>query len=494
MTGWDDLVSAAIVGSATRQPDLKRLDPPLTDYRIDTDPADAAGGLLDVAALFVAGRRAGVRFASAENWSAASPPAPETHPLIGTIAAEILALAANRDLELTEQLLTLTAERGLRIRGWLLPTLLAKATQRRSLRPALWQAAGARGPWLAAQNPAWHGLLASAPAADQVLDEQVWSHGSEVERVTWLTQLRGSDPARALSLLTHSWASEPAAARLNLLQCLEISLSESDEVFLESVLDDRRSEVREQAVRLLRQLPRSQRGHRMIERASRFVQRNGADLQVGLPAEFDASWARDQLKEKAAKGDGGGKFWLRQILTETPLSFWAQVASEPGEVIALAVRDENAVVLIAALQAATVHQRSADWARALLRGLPPTDDDAALVALLPVAQREQHVLAGSLSPDLLRICPEPWSPVLADGVLSWLIERAADGRRSEQATVLEVVELAALRLPTEQTPHDYLARLKAVEDYAGPASPILPRMRRAAESLLLRRRFLEELR
>ena len=73
------------------------------------------------------------------------------------------------------------------------------------------------------------------------------------------------------SLLVESWAGESAAARLAFLPLLAERLSVEDEPLLERALRDRRKDVRQTALGLIRRLPDSDFARRWSGRARQIV-------------------------------------------------------------------------------------------------------------------------------------------------------------------------------------------------------------------------------
>jgi hypothetical protein len=105
--------------------------------------------------------------------------------------------------------------------------------ERASASPAL----GQRALWLANRNPEW-----KASGAAHEPSEERWANGTLAERREDLAAMRAIDPARARTWLEGTWQTDPPDARAAFLETIlhAPGLSDSDEPFLESALDDKR--------------------------------------------------------------------------------------------------------------------------------------------------------------------------------------------------------------------------------------------------------------
>jgi len=210
-----------------------------------------------------------------------------------------------------------------RVPAFFLPRLLNGVSPEE--RPALAAVAGARGRWLAAQNPAW-GWLTLSPEASS-LPASVWETGTDAERLAELRRLRATDPAAGLALLQTSWTQEPPAFRDLALGELARGLSLADVPFLENCLRERRRESRQQAQTLLCRLPESGFAQRMRERAGELLVFKKSflskKLELTLPSVFSPDWKADGLEEKPVTGTGEKAHWARQILESVSVHHWA---------------------------------------------------------------------------------------------------------------------------------------------------------------------------
>ncbi len=443
--GWSDLVSTALVGTSRRpvapwSPELETLVPPDALAAPVTE-----GSLLGAVGAITLARRAGVAPLTGIAALAIAPA--DDRPLVTAAAAARLdqLLSAN-DQELLQLWLTLAADRGLRVPGRFLASMLHVGRLTTSLRPLISSVAGPRGAWLAAQRDDWR-MFADVVPADVVLDESAWSEGTPGERVAYLTSVRRADPERARDLVRETWPQEAPAERAAFLGVLVDGLDRGDEEFCEAALTDRRKEVRDVAARLLAGLDGSAYQQRMAVRALACVSRSGRRLAVEPPAECDAAMKRDGIEAKPPAGVGARAWWLDQIVSATPLATWAALDDSPTDLVARKVIDEWAPTLHRAWGRAAVRSGDVAWALALLRGgfgRGKNVDilDAAVAADLHALLPPETALAWALEmlreknpnpTDLSRLldaCPRPWPPKLATALLTHLRDQTLAAKSS----------------------------------------------------------------
>ncbi|MFF8969624.1 DUF5691 domain-containing protein [Streptomyces sp. NPDC014995] len=448
---WEDLVTAALLGTDRRTP------PGAVPGR------SAPAALLDVAAAETVRRRAGLRPGRAAPRPEPTPEDPR--PSLPAAAARRLALLlAGRPgaggggrrgtapdlMELLPQWLATANARGFAAPAEALPALLDAARGRTDLRPAALEFAGPRALWLARLNPDWRFALRATPGAGASLPgpeetdriERLWQEGLFAERVALLAAIRARDPDAARELLAGTWPTERAEDRLMFLDSLRTGLGPRDEPFLEQALADRSRNVRATAAELLSALPGSALATRMAVRATACVAvdrtRDTPTLVVEAPHECDAAMERDGVVPKAPSGRGERSWWFGQLVEATPLAAWpARLGGRtPEEIVALPVADDWLSELHAAWCRAAVRQRDADWSRALL-GVPSAPEAggpgavslaerAKLLGTLPAGERAEWVAgfiaAHGLSEafQLLGVCAVPWAPPLGRAVVDAL--------------------------------------------------------------------------
>ncbi|TDO41366.1 SWIM zinc finger family protein [Paractinoplanes brasiliensis] len=464
-------------------------------------PWTGKDSLLDAAAVALTRRRAGVLPGSGHEAVPATPAETEG-PLpsaAGTRLLRILGGAVPGGAQLAQELLTqwlaAAAERGGHVPPAALPALLDAGRRNSTVRPALARVAGRRGAWLAGMRGDWRWLRDEATVIVALPD---WHTGSSGERVGHLTHLRETDPARGRELLESTWAEESSDDRARFLGALATGLSLDDDPFLERALDDRRKEVREAALDLLRRLPGSQLRGRMAERALTLVRRErrlvGADrLVVTPPEELDAALRRDGVASTPARGIGVGAWLLEEIVAGAPLDTW----SEPATMLRLARGNDWETPLLHGWAKAAVVQRDPAWAMALLTDVSGALRESVRWDLHLVLPPEElgRLAADALRRDdglanrLLAIHPGQWPEELSVAVLETIAHRARTDRHSWQLG--ELCREAGLAMPPAYA--DLVGRLALQLDQE-PADPSRVRpVADLARTLTFRQEMLDEL-
>ncbi|MFC4051807.1 DUF5691 domain-containing protein [Actinomadura syzygii] len=540
---WNELVTAALLGTERRDPPPLPQAPGEAAARTSAEAADETGGrtsggatgatgggvpdkagrLLDAAAVLAVRRRAGLVPSGAVPEPIALAPEEDVPVVPGPAAARLRRILAGEQIRVLPEWLDAAASRGFRVPAQSLPDLLERGRTDRMLRPPIARAAGRRGVWLALQNTDWAYLVGAGD--DPGGGAEVWETGTRNRRVAYLTMLRGSDPARARDLLRGTWTAEPAPDRAAFLATFAHGLSLDDEEFLEAALEDRGKDVRQIASDLLARVPASAYGERMAARARACLvpERRSARgrrqtwIRVEPPRAHDEDMARDGVPFHPSGSfapRGGGRpvgtraAWLREILARTPLSTWTDLFGlPPMEIVCLPLgggpggSGGSSAQNEWASDARDVHigwaraalaQRDADWARALLKGGVMVDEPEALADLLSVLpESERDAAAADLirwvegQPDLLRVLehvPGPWTGPLAAAVLAALAASAERPTRRDEHLVTQLCRLADLRLDPSAAPR--LDGLAAEPDAAVP---------RAVPELIATLRFRDEM-
>lgn len=472
MTGWDDLVSSALLGTDRKPPPLDALPGQVRDKLDENAPPYKV--LLDAAAYSTAYRRAGrkplrgpVPLPEASTDDRAVPREPAVRRLAAMLAGEHGAVLA--------EWLRIADERGWRIPPEFLPALADLTRGRTELQPAVRKAAGPRGGWLATLNPDWRHL-----AEEVATGKDVWEHGRPSQRRRWLLTTRAADPAKARAALDKTWRGESAETRAELLGVLADGLSADDEEFLERALDDRATEVRRVAARLLAAVPGSAYGKRMTKRvrAALSEPRRGV-LRITLPDQHDDTMRRDGIAIRPPQGIGERAWWFAQELAAAPLP------KAPAEYLGAEIDGFDPELFHDSVSTAVIRERDAEWAQALLRKAPEAGHRTAdLIALLPrgrwaAAVAELHEVLDVA--DVVGGLPEPWPLDLAIMLLDVL-----DAAPAERSWVRLAIATGRA-VPAEVLAAGHPLITEPDEDTEDTWK------RRLAETLVFRREMYEEL-
>jgi len=434
MSLWTEIVNTALIGCERKAPSLNGATDKIGGLLAQLDQNDREGALLGAAALVSLYDRAGTL---PLNDARPLPEAcePDDAPRCGERAAIHLAMMLRGEYrELLPEWMAKTAAAGRRVSEELLPPLL-ELGRTLELREAILPVLGARGRWLAAQNPDWSYAVSG-------FDETLWETGNSEQRRAVLAELRKRDTTRARELLASTWSQESPKDRADFLAALENGLSLDDETFLEAALDDRRKEVRGAAADLLARLPESALRRRALERARPLLKFKSNKLrrktiEVTLPEACDKAMQRDGVEPKPDfRGIGEKAWWLQQILGLIPPKVWAQESGWPiDDLIAAAKRGDWKNVLLDGWSQAARLCRDTEWADALLAKGNKGAEAVSLFQVLPQMRQEDFIvelLRADPSLDMskpayncIMSCQRQWGEALSRAVIDNLLHHAA---------------------------------------------------------------------
>lgn len=382
---WDNLVKNALVGTERLTPELPTGDSGIAGLLGKLSGTEKERALLSAAGTLACARRAGY---TPQTLDAAHLPKPlegdDDQPRCREAAAQDLAtMLSGNYAEALPEWLSLIAKEGQRVPEEILPRLFDYAKGMEGVRSAIGPVLGRRGHWLATQNPAWDfaakraivfGATETLSEATEEQTREIWETGTRGERTVILGTIRQRDPAKGREMLEAVWGQEAYEERAAFLRTMENGLSDEDEPFLENALDDRRKEVRTVAQELLARLPDTRMAQRMIERMTPLFRvatlgSGKRTIEVTLPETFDKAWVRDGIDQKPPQYQKIGEktFWLQQLTTATPLSFWEEHLGLSLSDIQDANSDKDwKDMLRTSWTAAAYRQRNAAWAEALL--------------------------------------------------------------------------------------------------------------------------------
>lgn len=420
-TTWQQIVAASLLGTERDFLPPHDTNADVQELLSQSEEANSAKSLLQAAAIVSLYNRAGQRPPKTDETLALCEE--ETQNVCSPQSrAHLQTLLGGTFAEFLPEWLQAASEQKLRVPWEMLPELLNWAkgkTERERVRPLL----GARGRWLAGQNAAWRDF-AGTPNEEP---ETLWQTAPHHARLDVLKGLRTSDAKRARTLIQSTWDEENAETRADFLSVCEIGLTDEDEAWLETLLDDRSKVVRRIAADLLARLPDSRLVQRMIARVQPLVSfvaataNQMAQLEITPPNMPDGAMQRDGIETKRPAHllqMGEKAWWLQQLLSKVPPSFWNQAA--PEELIAIAKGHEWERVLVSSWAASAALSNDEKWARALLPGnnIDATSQPLLMTTLSP-AQRDELFLQMLQSEGTIRYSTDETMALLLQSHHAW---------------------------------------------------------------------------
>lgn len=347
----------------------------------------------------------------------------------------------------------------------LLPHALEAAKRNTVLREPLQRVLGHRGRWLAQFNPDWKFAASGASDVTAATDQKLWEEGTLAQRVAYLQFMRNNNPASARELLQAQLGELPAKERIDLIAVLAQGLTKEDESLLAPLLKDRSRDVRVVAARLLARLPESAHARRLIDWMTPLLTEKRGLLKrswlIEAPQAADAEWQSAAIDASRPQHDALGEraWWLYQLVRQIPLSWWTtRTGMSAIDLIAWAKKTDWQDALFRGWreQLGTAER---DWVEALLSsGVKQfVNDAAALLALLPVADREKYWpstlpeihKAGTLATIAASCAPgETLSANFSRSLIASVHEAfASDAMRNDYVLRAHALELAAIVHP-----------------------------------------------
>jgi hypothetical protein len=318
---------------------------------------------------------------------------------------------------------------------------------------------GPGGHWRAAQRHDWRW----AAGSEQADDEARWAEGTLEQRSALLRRERGSAPAAGRERLAAVLPELPANERAELVGALATGLGDEDEPLLDSLLHDRSREVRQAAATLLQRLPGSAFVARAVARIEPLLRHERVLLRKRWLIEPPAEVGTTDPPRPKHEALGERAWWLYLAARQVPLAWWPRhTGLEPGELLAWAADTDWAEALHRAWRDALFAAPEPAWSAAFLRHWPRgagPDGRAAVLALLPLAEREAHWLRlldhdGELPDALLAQlgpgCPPPQylSLPLSQRLAAAVRQRLASGSVTLQWPLREALpDIASLLHP-----------------------------------------------
>lgn len=428
MSITDNVINVALLGTANRDLTAEDLPEDLGDtlLKIKESATDGEEVFYKTAAVFFAYYRSGLEPIKLKEPIPVSEAEAETMPYAGKKAAAILGmLLGEKYAYMLLYWYKTAAEQGVLVPPEYLPGVLGRAflpgsQTAKNEKRLLSSLIGNRGRWLLP--------LMNYPALQEEGNED-WETATHADRKLILSRIRKDDPRRGIELLQGEWKNESAQHRAELLSCLEIGLSKSDEEFLEGIrASDRSSTVKDTAFNLLRKIPDSgivELYMSTLRQHLRYRRLLGWTVE---PIVYSEELKKTGISEVSSnKGESDSDYILRQMAECVPLSFWCELLECDAETAAQRLRKSPPFSKYIYLVNAIFNFNDRQWAYYWLKGERIMQDAnlIELVTLLSVAQREELNLDGKVLqrfylPQWFKEEDEEWGIEFSRGVLKML--------------------------------------------------------------------------
>ena len=289
-------------------------------------------------------------------WNGALPePAPETTEIVcPPKAAQFL------DILLDKGYAALLPEylQALQKHNWILPPeRIPELLNRCQAQPGLWEqlapGLGLTGQWIAAQHPAWNQWHIT-------VDDLHWEQATHEQHCRYLKHLHQLDPVGAVSTIEAVWQESPLRYRVDFLKTLSPPGHPAVYNLLESLLQDKRKEIRQTASGLLRQAKGSPLQQRLFDHLLQWISWHpqGPEIKMALPSTLPATFEKDGFTISDTN------LFLRQAIAAIPPDWWADAwEAEPFSV--LAAFGKHSDELADALLEAVLNNPAGIWIEAM---------------------------------------------------------------------------------------------------------------------------------
>jgi len=427
MQFWNEIIHTALLGTEKKQVAVDTLPSGLQEAAglvVAQTAIDREEQFLQLAAVGCNFRQSGVSPLQQE--TAIIPEAqPESLPYCSPRATQVLKdILAEDNPGLLGYWLECCATTQVLAPPELVPALLNRAVNdRKGILQDVTTVCGRRGEWLSQFNPAW----ASSAVVDDV---ELWQTGTPDQRKTVLRRVRQQDPAKTRDWLQQAWPQENANSKAELLKQLDGMVQPEDEPWLTDLLAEKSQKVKEEALRLLKQLPGSALVQQYQELLQSLIYLKKEKALLGMISKTVLHIQLPFVPEKGEYAPGieklsndkvynDGEFILLQLIQSVPPGFWEQHFGMPAEDILAQFTGKNEKYLPAFVKAIVLF-RDRDWAQAYLEYRDIFYEE--LLGLLPTKKQEAYCLRNFkqyAEPIIqqLRHWTREWSPELAKAII-----------------------------------------------------------------------------
>jgi hypothetical protein len=397
MEAWNKIIHTAMMGTDKKMIGTEELSSTLAEATAvitENTTIDKEEKFLQLASLTYNYRQCAVLPLKKETITIEQAPAEEKQycdPAAMQVLKDILFEESQSLLQLW---LTACAKANRLVSPEMIPSLFAIGKQYKQLRAAIAPCTGKRGEWLCQFNHEWNFSVSQS-------QEELWNTGTTDQRKVVLTELRSADPAAARALLEQTWAQEDAATKVSFLEILSINVSNDDLVFLESLQNEKSKKVKEEALKLLKQIPSSalvQQYMNVLQKAVTIKTEKAllgmmskTSLSFQVPADIDPVIFKSGIEKLSSnsKEFSDDEFIIYQLIQFVPPTFWEQqLGKSPQQIIELFEKDTTGKKMITALVLATLQFKQHQWAVFMMQYCSTFYID--LIPMLPAQQQEYY--------------------------------------------------------------------------------------------------------
>lgn len=395
MQFWDNIVNTAMIGTDKKQISVAELPGDLAEPMTviqNNEATDKEQKFLQMAAVAFNFRQSGVTALQKE---VSTTPAPaEEKEYCNTAASQTLKdILSEESIPLLKFWLQQCDGKQLLAMPDMLPSLLETGTHYKNLQVLIASCCGKRGEWLSSFNEAWN-------FSSTQTGEELWQTGTSEQRKIILQETRKIDPNKAREWLQQTWAQEGANTKLSFLELMPDKISEEDIPFLESLASEKSKKVKEEALKLLKQIPGSAivKRYQELLRQSVTIKKEKSlmgmisktSLQFKLPSALDESVFKTGIEKLSSNKEiTDEEFIIYQLMQSVPPSFWeTQLNSDPETIIDLFQKDTMGKKMLPALVLAITRFQDAKWGLHLMQHSDVFYID--IIPLLQVSQQEAY--------------------------------------------------------------------------------------------------------
>ncbi|MES2774500.1 MAG: DUF5691 domain-containing protein [Bacteroidota bacterium] len=467
MQFWNNIIQNAMLGTSKKQLAATELNDDLANVLSaikEQQATDAEEQFLQLVAIASNYRQSGAMPAK-EPVAVTTVAEAETYPYCTEVALQLLKDILEEDsYSLLNLWLRLCSSSKQIVHPAIIPKLLAKASQHKALRNAIFFVVGKRGAWLCQFNKNW-----SFSAAES--DEELWQSGTSDQRRQVLQNMRLQDHAKASEWLQQTWKQENANTKVEFLKIIGLNPQETDVAWLETLLTDKSQKVKDEALNVLKQIPSSaiiQQYWQIMKQAISIVTEktmlglsSKKALKIELPQNIDESIFKSGIEKLSSQKNISDEVHIMyQLMALIPPSSWEEQLQEtPEHILSLFGKSDTGKALVPAIGLAAGRFKNKAWARLFLDDKEKFYPD--LLPLISRPEQEQYLMVHFDKDPHLALSffasniSEEWSLALATKILRHTVKNIYQYNRAFYEQHIQQIPSAILPVldtlaPTEE--------------------------------------------